>query len=197
MQLAFGRIQTAMIKKGYSFFSTGNYNLNLVGVRSSDTHANTFNDALCVLFYTDGRPHLLTFDATTDPGLYWRMNPENVKGTAIVVPDQYRGLWQIGLHQGTYSALVQRREIAVYRDSNRDGHIDLDGVPVDVGYFGINGHRASPHGTSSHVDKWSAGCQVLADVNEFELLMALCRISARLYGNNFTYTLLEEQDLML
>jgi hypothetical protein len=188
------QLESAFIRLGYTWFNEGNYNLNLVGVRTRDNSANTFNDWLCVAFYADGRPHLFCFEATTDPGLYWRENPLNIDGTAIVKPGQYRGLWQLGLHQGRYQALVQKGPVQVYRDNNLDTVLDVSG-PVQQGFFGINLHRATAHGESKQVDKWSAGCQVLANTADFGLLLSLCQQARNRYGNGFTYTLLEEGDL--
>lgn len=193
-RVRYGQLQTAMIRKGYRFFDDGDYNLNLIGIRGADTAANTFDDALAVAWRFDGVPHCLVFPATTDPGLFWRTHPANVQGTAIVVPGQYPGLWQLGLHQGKYPALVQRGPVAVYRDNDRDQVLDLD-APIDAGLFGINCHRASAHRQSHQVDKWSAGCQVLANPKDFALLMALCERAAESWGPGFTYTLLEESDL--
>ncbi|MCX2834458.1 hypothetical protein [Microbulbifer thermotolerans] len=193
-QPRYGQLQTALLRKGYRFFDEGNYNLNLIGIRSGDQTANTFNDWIAVAWRFDGVPHCLTFPATTDPGLFWREHPANVSGTAIVVPGQYLGLWQIGLHRGQYPALIQRGTVRVYRDNNRDRVLDLD-APVDTGLFGINCHRASAHCESRQVDKWSAGCQVLAHPKDFALLMALCERAAENWGRSFTYTLLEEKDL--
>ncbi len=196
LSIGFERLQSAMMKKGYPFYTRGDYNLNIVGIRSSDINSNAFNDVLCVLFYWQGAPILLTFDATTDPGVYWRENPMNVNGTAIVVPDHYRGLWQIGMHQNKYDALVQRREICVYRDADCDHQLSANNVTIERGFFGINCHHASFTGTSQCVDKWSAGCQVVADIYDFNVFMALCHKSADLHGNRFSYTLLQEEDLL-
>lgn len=193
-QPRYGQLQTALLRKGYRFFDEGDYNLNLIGIRSADQVANTFNDYLAVAWRFDGIPHCLTFPATTDPGIFWREHPANVSGTAIVVPGQYLGLWEIGLHRGQYPALVQRGPIRVYRDNNRDRVLDQD-APIDAGLFGINCHRASANGESRQVDKWSAGCQVLAHPKDFALLMALCERAAENWGRSFTYTLLEEKDL--
>ncbi|WP_444894914.1 hypothetical protein [Microbulbifer sp. SSSA005] len=190
----YGQLQTALYKKGFRFFDKGDFNLNLIGIRSADNRANTFNDYLAVAWRFDGVPHCLVFAATTDPGIYWRENPINVNGTAILVPGQYPGLWQLGLHQGKYRALVQRKPVRVYRDSNRDQVLNQD-APIDDGLFGINCHRASGTHTSQRVDKWSAGCQVLADPFDFSLLMALCERAAESWGSTFTYTLIEEGDL--
>lgn len=195
IRVRFGQLQTTMIAKGYAWFDNGDYNLNLVGIRTRDNRANTFNDRLAVAFRTVERPHLFVFDCTTDPGVYWREQPINLEGTAIVKPGQYRGLWQLGKHQGKYDALVQRGLVTVYRDNNKDAVLDMLYMPEERGHFGINCHRASAEGTSSTVNRWSAGCQVLANPDDFALLMALCRKAAALYGNSFTYTLLDEGDL--
>ncbi|WP_226648135.1 hypothetical protein [Microbulbifer variabilis] len=194
MRVRYGNLQTAMLRKGYRFFDNGDYNLNLIGIRSADRNANTFNDRLAVAWRFEGIPHCLVFAATTDPGTFWRENPANIDGTAILVPGQYSGVWQLGLHRGQYRALVQRRPARVYRDNNRDTVLDVD-APIDDGLFGINCHRASRTHESRRVDKWSAGCQVLADPFDFALLIALCDRAAEQWGTTFTYTLLEEADL--
>lgn len=190
----YGQLQTAVLRKGYQFFDTGNYNLNLIGIRAADQKSNAFNDCVAVAFRFDGTPCCLVFAATTDPGGYWREQPANVAGTAIVVPGQYPGLWSIGKHRGSYTALVQRGPITVYRDNNRDAVLDTD-TPKESGYFGINCHRAAQYLPPNTVDRWSAGCQVLRNPLDFDLLMALCRRAEPLWGNRFSYTLMEEADL--
>ncbi|WKD48339.1 hypothetical protein [Microbulbifer spongiae] len=190
----YAQLQTAIDRKGYRFFQQGDFNLNLIGIRSADTRANRFNDHLAVAWRFGGAPHCLVFAATTDPGSYWRQHPVQVNGTAILVPGQYAGLWQLGLHRGQYRALVQRAPARVYRDNNRDRVLDFDGS-IEGGLFGINCHRASASHTSQQVDRWSAGCQVLANPLDFALLMALCERAAPHWGSQFTYTLLEASDL--
>lgn len=191
----FGQLQTTMYRKGYKWFDTGDFNLNLIGIRSNDLQANTFNDLFCVAYRVDNQPQLMCFEATTDPGTYWREHTANVEGTAIMVPAQYTGLWRIGYHQNKYHALVQANPVRVYRDNNRNEILDLVLSSVREGVFGINCHRATAQGQSRMIDKWSAGCQVLANVDDFNLLMALCHQAAARYGNSFTYTLLNEDDL--
>lgn len=190
----FDKLKRAVILSGFRFFNSGDYNLNLVGIRSADADANTFNDLFCIAYFADGNPHLHMFGATTDPGTYYRQNPLNVMGTAIVKPGQYPGVWQIGKHQGAYPALVQRRPITVYRDADRNKTLDML-APESTGLFGINCHRARQDGESLVVDRWSAGCQVLADSVDFGLVMALVNQSAKRYGNSFTYTLLTEDQV--
>ena len=190
------RLSAAMAAKHYAEFK-GEYDLNIVGVRSLDLQSNAFNDWLCVWHVrANGCVPFYTFQATTDPGVYWRERPENVKGVAMMVPGQYRGLWRLGMHQGAYKALVQNNDVTVYRDGNKDATLSANAAVVETGKFGINCHRARESGASGSVDKWSAGCQVLADADDFAFLLTLCdRQVANGKGSTFTYTLLAESDI--
>lgn len=190
----FEQVKAAVLASGYRWFEDGSYNLNLVGIRSADKKANTFNDWFCVAFYTGGAPHFFAFRCSTDPGTFYLKNPLCVNGTAVVKPGQYPGLWKLGLHQGKYSALTQAGDITVYRDNNLDSVVDDSGAE-QTGRFGINCHRAAQALQSHQVDKWSAGCQVLANPFDFALLINLCRMASMRYGNRFTYTLINEADL--
>ena len=188
----------AMDRSQYRIFN-GELNLNIIGVRHKNTRANTFNDVLCVLFEKEGVWQLEQYKCTTDPGIYYRTNPCNVDGTAIVVPMQHRSLWTFGYHQGKYPALVQNKPVTVFRDGNKDETINTDVTTGNVikqkGYFGINCHHANAKRESTQVDKWSAGCQVLAKPNDFDNFMALCQQSSKKWGDTFTYTLLDQQQL--
>lgn len=195
MAITYNRLARTMNKLGHVFFEGDDYDLNLIGIRSIDAHSNRFNDLVCAVYKAGGLTHVHAFAATTDPGVYYRNNPLNVKGTAIMKAGQYRGLWKLGKHQGRYDALVQQAPVTVYRDADKDD--ELDQAMEATGHFGINLHRASAHGTSKQVDKWSAGCQVLACNTDFDLLMALCRKSEEKWGNSFSYTLINEDDLLV
>lgn len=190
-------LSAIMLKKGYRVFAEDNlrYNLNLVGVRSQKTVPGSFDDWLCVFWKFIGQWNILKFPITTDPGSYWLKNPMNVKGCAIVKEGQYRNLWKLGKHRGEYDALVQHGNITVIRDANKDNVLNFGEDSEDTGNgFGINLHRAMPRGTTEVVDKWSAGCQVFANAEDFELFMNLARKAADFWGDGFTYTLLSERD---
>ena len=193
-------IEQVMIRKGYRFFK-GVYNLNIIGVRSKESikQENRFDDILIVAFalatsgYNSSTKFI--FQITTDPGIKSLKAPMNAKGTAILVPGQYRGSHKIGLHQGKYEALVQCAPVKVYRDANKDSILDTDKRTIDTGMFGINIHKAGI--ASVIVDGWSAGCQVLAVEKDYAIFMDLCRKQKLAgYGDKFTYTLLEEKDLI-
>lgn len=65
---------------------------------------------------------------------------------------------------------------------------------IEEGMFGINIHKAGD--SSVVVDGWSAGCQVLARSFDFNELMNLVTLATPIWGDRFTYTLLEEKDLL-
>lgn len=184
-------------KKGYAYFTKGKYNLNIIGVRKENANrvTNKFDDFIVVLYNNNSnKPCRAIFHATTEPGIKTMEHPVNMKGTAILVPGQYRGCWQIGLHQGKYKALCQRKPVKVYRDGNRDDIYDCDPRTVEDGIFGINIHRAGAN--STQVDNWSAGCQVISNATEFNSFMYLCNRQKYTNGcETFTYTLIEEKDL--
>jgi hypothetical protein len=196
----FNQVKSAMQRLGYAVFDGGSplkeYDLNIFGVRAKAPVVNTFCDYLGVFFrLSESSWEFHAWPASTDPGLYWLQNPMNVKGTAIVVPGQYRKSHQLGLHQGKYRALVQTGPIKVYRDNDKDRNLDMDPSKIDVGLFGINIHRASAYSKSVQVDKWSAGCQVFASPTDFAEFLDICNLAEETWGNSFTYTLLTEDQL--
>ena len=186
-------IIAAMDQYGYQVFKNHQgYDLNIVGIRTEDDVSDTFNDWVTVFYCFAGMWNYFPFPATTDPGTFYRENPVNVEGTAVMKPGQYRGAYKVGYHKG-YPALQQQGKITVWRDNNRDEVIDTTGSEQDTGIFALNIHRADKYNPTVRVSKWSAGCQVLQDPEHFEFLLKLCRRSRNLYGMSFTYTLLEEQ----
>lgn len=181
-------IKSRMKKLGYVFFESGDFNLNIVGIRNEILDTNTFNDELYVIYRIKNNWVENVFPITTEPGFKSLKETKNSKGCAILVPGQYRGCWTIGKHQGKYEALVQCKPVDVYRDSNKDTKVDMEEKTIDNGIFGINIHKAGAD--SKIVENWSAGCQVFKRAYDFDEFMKLVNKSAKLYGNKFTYTLL-------
>jgi len=195
------QIENAMAEKGYRYFKSGDLNLNIVGVRNSETKnrvTNAFDDCITLSYKLDGEWKFHCFKCTTDPGTHWVENLLNPNGVAILKPNQYRGSHKIGLHQGKYEALRQQKALEVYRDDNQDGVYDCLEEDVDKGIFGINIHRATAKtgGKSTRVDKWSAGCQVIASNDDFAVFMKICNQAKDLWGNSFTYTLIESKNII-
>jgi hypothetical protein len=188
------KIKQAMKVKDYKFFESGDYNLNIIGIRNSDTGnkvTNVFDDLLTVSYKIGDVWHFKKWAATTDPGTKGVKEFHNAQGVARLVPGQYRGSHAIGLHQGKYEALKQAKPVKVYRDANKD--MTYDTKLVTEGIYGINIHKAGTD--STYVENWSEGCQVFKKSAEFDEFMALVKKAATLHGNSFTYTLLESKDL--
>jgi len=170
------------------------HDLNIVGIRTRDNVANTFNDWVTVFYLLGAQWNFFAFPATTDPGAYYRRAPLNVKGTAVLKPGQYPGAYRLGRHRN-YKALQQYRPVTIYRDDNRDERNDTTGLTEESGLFGINIHHANAHRASMVVGRWSAGCQVLQDPEHFAFFMALCERARDQGAKDFTYTLLTEDQL--
>jgi hypothetical protein len=191
------QLKGAMSKKDYPL-KTGEYELNIIGVRNDNATPNSFDDTMCVLFKDEyGDDVLLTFPITTDPGLYWLNHPMQVEGTGILKEGYYENAYIIGLHRGKYKALCQRGAmVTVIRDDNKDNILDFFSGKETTGFYGINIHRAKEKGETKVVDKFSAGCQVFENADHFEEFMELCEKSKLITERNrFSYTLLNVNDL--
>jgi len=194
------QIETAVKAKGYKWFENGDYNLNIVGVRNGETGnevTNKFDDFVTLSYKVNEEWNYHCFDATTDPGKHWVENIMREEGVAILKENQYRGSHKIGLHQGKYEALRQQKPVQVYRDNDLDGNYDLLEENIQEGIFGINIHRATKYEgrKSTQIDKWSAGCQVIAANDDFRLFMEICNKAKDTWSNSFTYTLINTNDL--
>jgi len=202
MSLTLDTVKKAVVSKGYKWFedrSNKGYDVNIVGIRNSQTNnevTNHFDDTLTISYKVDGEWKFHSWPATTDPGQYWIENPISKDGTAILVPGQYRGSHKIGLHQGKYEALRQQKPVKVYRDNDRDLEYDTDEDTIKEGIYGINIHRSNPYDQSYYVNKWSAGCQVFKKVADFHEFMDICRKAKDIWGNSFSYTLIESKELV-
>ena len=198
-KLVISDLKKTLESKGYIYFTRGLYNLNIIGIRSNNDNkiTNEYDDLLVVEYTSGNNKQQLVYSITTEPGVYYmKQKLLNPKGTAILVPGQYRGCWEIGKHNGKYNALVQKKPVKVYRDGNKDDVYDLNPETIDEGVFGINIHRSNENFTRSKVDMYSAGCQVFNKPNEFRNFMDICKKQMNIYGNSFTYTLINEEDLI-
>ncbi len=190
------QIEAVFKAKGFKWFSLSEpWNVNLWGVRKAGIdNSNAFDDVLG-LTYADEALKLChhVFTGTTNPGIYYRKNPMNAKGTAILLPGQYQGAFKIGLHHGNW-ALVQNKPLPVWRDTDKDETIEASEW-VDTGYHALNFHQmfgSTSTIAASDIHKWSAGCQGLNDPKQWAAFKRVIQKSAKLYGPVFTYTLLQE-----
>jgi len=196
------QLRKTLQSKGYAFFGLENkspYNVNIIGIRSDQDIFNKFDDAMVVVYRDKNKNwEVRSYSITTDPGKIWMEKPMNSKGCAILVPDQYRGVYKIDGHGvSRYTALCQRRgKVKVFRDANKDHVHDRDAGTITEGNYGINIHRSRKYGEVDQVDQYSAGCQVFKNTDDFNDFMKLIQKSADKFGNAFTYTLISEGDLL-
>ena len=186
---------------GVVFDGPAAYDLNLFGIRSPNRAAGRFDDLMgCAYREAEGGPFKVSWwPATTDPGVYWLRHPMRREGCAILVGDrQYRGMWRLGLHRKSYTALVQVGECAGFRDADRTAELSLDESSIMVGRYGINGHASIRNelgtGEATHIGKASAGCQVHATQRGFDEMIALAQRQVEHHPTweTFTYTLLHQ-----
>lgn len=176
----------------YPLFTKGEYNMNLFGIRNeADRDSERFNDMIGLLYKVNEKWVLKKYDATVDPSVQYRKNPMNKEeGTAIVVPGYYKKAFVVGLHRGKYEALRQNTPLKLYRDTNRDSKLDFENIQTEMA--GINVHRAAYNGKSEFIGPHSAGCQVIADIEDFKEFMELINKSAAIFGKTFSYALFTE-----
>lgn len=169
------------------------YELNIVGIRSAVNKPNKYDDVFFIFYYNDkGQMINFIYPCTTDPGTYWLNKPMNRLGTAAIKAGQYINSHAIGIHRG-YTALTQIGKLKIFRDLDRNNTFDfITAKEYDSTGDGINIHRAST-GDNENVDRWSAGCQVFKNATDFKNFMIMAQKHKRLYGNKFTYTLIDER----
>lgn len=169
---------------------------NIIGIRTTLDVPNVFNDFIGVVIENKGI--IQFFESTTEPGTYYLVNPMNVKGTSILIPNQYKNSWVLGTHGkgvNAHEALIQSRPITVWRDNNKNNTIEINPKSLDKGIFGINIHSTGLLGyVAPGIDKWSAGCQVIKRYDTFKnKFLPLVKSSGQ---KEFTYTLLTEKQLI-
>lgn len=182
---------------GYSIDKRPN-KLNIIGVRNSTaTSQDKFDDLIAYFTYdNNGKIVGRVVTGTTDPSTYFLKSPMNLKGAAILKSGQYKDAYQLGLHRNKYEALVQRKPVEVIRDNDRNALINYL-APTQTGLYGINIHKAQKGKNNEDIIGLdSAGCQVFRNIRDFDDMMQLARISKNKYGNSFTYTLLDDRNLL-
>ena len=196
------QIEDTLKGKGYKYFTSDKgYDVNIVGIRNSETHGvvtNRFDDTLTISYKDlNGNWIYNEYKATTDPGSHWEKNLLNKDGVAILKPQvNTEVLTNLDYIKVSMKRLRQKSPVKVYRDNNKDGDYDLIEENVQEGIFGINIHKAGRRAEgSTQVDKWSAGCQVFSKESDFNEFMDICRKASGIWGNSFTYTLIESKDI--
>jgi len=163
----------------------------LLGVRSNEDTPNKFDDKI---YLFKGEEFIIVASATTNPGTPTLKQFEKVNkaGAAVLKSDVwYYNLWKYGKHNGKAEALLQiGNAVQVYRDTDKDEKAEEQG-DLQTGYFGINFHpntyNLNNKVTSSNIGWFSAGCQVVNDVDKYKIMIKLLKTE-----KSVSYCLLKE-----
>lgn len=189
-----------------------NYNLNIWGIRSTNSKSDKYDDyeivfreAVKPIYHTINTEHhtrkydngwvIDIFLITTNPGTPMLLKPMNPKGAAILKYGQYINMWRKGFHKGDkeHPALIQVNPCTVYRDNNKNDILDYN-VPTETGMFGINNHRQSKWKLINWIGLNSAGCQVHFNYKVYtDVFLYLIDEAIKEGTDLFTYTLISEE----
>lgn len=200
----FQKIKKGIEDNGYMFFTTKNYNLNIIFERTSNEITNRFTDKCHILYYVNGVETYKCSPCTTKPGIKGSIDSpityEGITGTSIIIPNQYRGTWQYnpGIATKKYPwnvpFLEQVKPISYWRDGDRDLVID-EVQRQDNKIFGTHIHAMSQKGVTGYsIDNWSLGCMGMEEPYMTEF-MKIVKSSVALWGVRFTVTLIETEKL--
>lgn len=183
-------LKRTQAKLGYKWFED---QPNIIGIRTTLSIPDIFNDILCIVYKENGVEKLFTAVITTEPGIYYQKKILNPNGCAVLQPGQYLNAYKIGFHKDQ-KALVQVGSVSVKRDKDLNG-IAGDSGTLDKGLFGLNIHGATKLSLTKLIGPWSAGCQVHADWAKKEEMVAICSKYQAVNKGLLTYTLLLETQL--
>lgn len=174
-------------KKLLEFMQTRNWRVRainlvyLVGASAEDWQPwpntmDAWNDVRIVV--RDNGEVLGSWEATTDPGRHYTINPMNPNGAAILALGQHQDCWQVGVMHGKWPALVETgKPFTIYRDRAGDGgRYGHTQITSGIGLFhhGCNGTDGG-----SSIGRYSAGCQVGRYWKSHLKFMQLMRDSGR------------------
>lgn len=181
----------------FPFFESGLYNINMIGIRSSNLESNSFDDLICLVYKNSNDWVLDVYESTLDPGSYWLKNPMNKGGTAIVVEGYHPGLWSLSKFKGK-DCLRQRTAVSVYRDSNRDEVLNLNPNSKTRGWYGILMHEHfQSNEEAENVFKSSAGCQVPKNRKDMYKITDTVKLQQKNIGTDIvSYLIVNESDIL-
>lgn len=149
--------------------------------KANDNAPNVFNDLRLVLkINRSGIPTIVNeWEGTTEPGMFFEMNPETELGAARIAFGQYKA-WVVGTHKpnskSAHEALVQAAAINIFRDL--DKNFNRTGDRLFNGIFGINQHWGFDL-PKTDVRNASAGCLVGRTKTGHREFMSIVKDDAR------------------
>lgn len=206
------QVKQAVLSKGHAWFEQGDWNINLVAVRTSDTFTNKFTDRLFAIYKENGVWQKFEIEWTTKAGLFGkggaltpytgRETGTGVDGVATLVEGQYKGAYQLTLNGTRYPFtryLKQVKPMRYYRDNTKD--TVLNRGTIYEGNYATHLHSMSSKGvfgtfvSFKGYSPWSAGCNGSSNPY-FESLLTILIRASKSWGPIFTYTLINQKDFV-
>lgn len=203
MERTYDQIEQAVKMLDFKWF-TSPYSLNMVWERTSFEATNTFTDFLHICYIEVNKTKkILTIPATTKPGLVGSLfsptTVEGITGTAVIQsPQQIIAGWQFRdtfQEFSHYPYFKQVGKVNYWRDDTKDKWIDK--IKAQIGkLFGTHWHIMSQPGKrgSGLINNWSLGCMGAAEP-DFALILPIVRKAVGLYGDLFTGTIIESNNI--
>lgn len=186
-------VRQAVLKKNYLFFESGNYNINLIFERTNDLITNYFTDFLHLCYKDDnGQPKILSISATTKPGI-------NNCETFMLKPNQYRGSHYftegIANAQYPFSCPHFRQRLPLQCFPVKNNIVNKEIIIQDSA---MHTHihcmtKQDNQRIGNPIFTWSEECMGAEAVN-FNKILPVIREAVKVYGINFTITILETID---
>lgn len=171
--------------------------VNMFGLRNeSDQDKDVWNDKIGVVF----QHKVYLYSGTCDPSAYWtKICGPTGKGVAHICLGYHENVYMVGEHKGHEAMVQYGNKIRIWRDGNNNFRKDNEDI-IQTGYFGTNIHRASAIKVTDKIGKYSAGCQVINDVEDHLKYMSIVKSSNKYKSNKksrFSYMLLKESDVKM
>lgn len=169
---------------------------NLFGIRDeSGMSKDIINDKLG--FFSEKEFFICT--GTTDPGVLWTVSAErNKAGTFHLLEGFHERIWTFGKHKG-YDALVNDykhcKPTRGWRDANYNFVRDAKDVEV-CDYFGVNFHRMNENAIMKIIGKYSAGCQVVQNIQDFRYIYQKAKESGETIFNYMLFKIDEVRNYL-
>jgi hypothetical protein len=172
-----GRIKGLLKRRGFTIY-TRPFELNIVGLRNKNVrHA----DEIHVFYKINAKNwNYHIYEGITDPFYLSKGKPSS---SILLKEGQYADTFEIGRHREKFTALVETKPVVVLENNDRAS--SLSAGKTKKGNFNID---IIPAAAFKDGDE---GCQLLLGDENFTELIVLCKKHAELYGNHFTYSLID------
>jgi hypothetical protein len=216
------QVKKLVLSRGYKIF-TRPLELNIVGIRHNANNPTRFNDELHVFFrsysleryaHDDSEPHWkhYRFVICTDPSCYAYYQKENRLWDGLLEQGQYidgfKRAHQVDGKQGDVLLQKPRFPIRFFYEwkhriiNSMDMRNPAFFNPVPAGrimncYYNICFEPPIDCSGKIWINEFGAASQVFERREDFDTFMRLCHNHQYVYGNNFSYTLIDFKDPLL